>query len=192
MNNEHIVSTFIYYYQSDNIEDTKLNFRQATEEPYYHLQDDDACMTVLFRYGRYEPLVLIASVVLIKAEIGRACRMLAVSRPREIGVSLSLISISIKFRRSSSLTVRDLAVERFSFSSSSTPPSKFLPQALFLLNSWPSLDIICMALHLKGHQGYTCCRLNCWTTLGSSHQESWIKKRPRLFEVNSWKRGLFL
>ena len=44
MYNEGIVSTFIYYYHSENIQDTRLSFRQATAEPFYHEQDDSFCM----------------------------------------------------------------------------------------------------------------------------------------------------
>jgi hypothetical protein len=53
MENESIVSTFIYYYDSDNIEDTTLNFRHAISEPGYHHQDDIACMDILYQYEQY-------------------------------------------------------------------------------------------------------------------------------------------
>ena len=53
MENESIISTFIYYYDSDNIEDTTLNFRHATSEPDYHHQDDIACMDILYQYSQY-------------------------------------------------------------------------------------------------------------------------------------------
>ncbi|KAI5828682.1 hypothetical protein K523DRAFT_306630 [Schizophyllum commune Tattone D] len=55
--NERIVSTFIYYYGSENIEDTTLAFRQATSEPLYHRQDDVFCMWTLYRLERDRPCV---------------------------------------------------------------------------------------------------------------------------------------
>ncbi|KAL1677544.1 hypothetical protein EV122DRAFT_279019 [Schizophyllum commune] len=55
--NERIVSTFIYYYDSENIEDTTLAFRQATAEPLYHRQDDVFCMWTLYRLERDKPCV---------------------------------------------------------------------------------------------------------------------------------------
>ncbi|KAL1745925.1 hypothetical protein HDZ31DRAFT_81609 [Schizophyllum fasciatum] len=57
MYNEGIVSTFIYYYHSENIQDTRLAFRQATAEPYYHEQDDSFCMKTLYGLARDEPCV---------------------------------------------------------------------------------------------------------------------------------------
>ncbi|KAJ7586937.1 hypothetical protein C8J56DRAFT_1004582 [Mycena floridula] len=50
MTNECIVSTFIYYYEADNIEPYGLGFRMAVQQPDYmlqHLQDDDTCQEVL-------------------------------------------------------------------------------------------------------------------------------------------------
>ncbi|KAI4522667.1 hypothetical protein K525DRAFT_268692 [Schizophyllum commune Loenen D] len=55
--NERIVSTFIYYYDSENIQDTTLAFRQATSEPLYHRQDDVFCMWTLYRLERDKPCV---------------------------------------------------------------------------------------------------------------------------------------
>ncbi|KAL1669844.1 hypothetical protein GGF50DRAFT_109909 [Schizophyllum commune] len=55
--NERIVSTFIYYYESENIQDTTLAFRQATAEPLYHQQDDVFCMWTLYRMERDRPCV---------------------------------------------------------------------------------------------------------------------------------------
>lgn len=52
MDNERIVSTFIYYYQSENISESRLAFSQATQEPHYHGQDDSYCMQVLYGMGR--------------------------------------------------------------------------------------------------------------------------------------------
>ena len=55
--NERIVSTFIHYYDSENIQDTTLAFRQATSEPLYHRQDDVFCMWTLYRLERDGPCV---------------------------------------------------------------------------------------------------------------------------------------
>ncbi|KAH9839182.1 uncharacterized protein C8Q71DRAFT_795498 [Rhodofomes roseus] len=44
MDNEAIVSTFIYYYACENITESTLSFRTATHEPEYHAQYDYYCM----------------------------------------------------------------------------------------------------------------------------------------------------
>ncbi|KAJ7586916.1 hypothetical protein C8J56DRAFT_890843 [Mycena floridula] len=49
MTNECIVSTFIYYYEADNIKPYDLGFRMAVQQLDYmlqHLQDDDTCQEV--------------------------------------------------------------------------------------------------------------------------------------------------
>ncbi|KAJ7183246.1 hypothetical protein C8R46DRAFT_511843 [Mycena filopes] len=48
MATESIVSTFIYYFHSENIEPVDLNFRMATQKPETHEQDDSTCMKILF------------------------------------------------------------------------------------------------------------------------------------------------
>ncbi|KAF9779819.1 hypothetical protein BJ322DRAFT_1113127 [Thelephora terrestris] len=57
MRNEQIVSSFIYYYDSENISASILAFRRATSEPYNHEQDDEKCMRVLYDIERELPLV---------------------------------------------------------------------------------------------------------------------------------------
>ncbi|KAK7032783.1 hypothetical protein R3P38DRAFT_2918856 [Favolaschia claudopus] len=57
MATESIVSTFIYYYESDNIEPCDLKFRMATRPPEYHEQDDSTCMRVLYGMNREAPCV---------------------------------------------------------------------------------------------------------------------------------------
>ncbi|KAJ7650811.1 hypothetical protein FB45DRAFT_1050692 [Roridomyces roridus] len=57
MAGESIVSTFIYYYQSENIEACDLSFRMATSAPEFHEEDDDACMRILFDMARNDPCV---------------------------------------------------------------------------------------------------------------------------------------
>ncbi|CAK5263957.1 unnamed protein product [Mycena citricolor] len=57
MGNESIVSTFIYYYDSDNIEPASLGFRQAVASPPYHQQDDVACMIMLYNLRREDALI---------------------------------------------------------------------------------------------------------------------------------------
>ncbi|KAH9842495.1 uncharacterized protein C8Q71DRAFT_720034 [Rhodofomes roseus] len=48
MDNEAIVSTFIYYYDTDNITESTLSFRNAVNEPRYHSQCDYYCMRHLY------------------------------------------------------------------------------------------------------------------------------------------------
>jgi len=57
MRNEKIVSSFIYYYDSENISESRLAFRRATSEPYAHEQDDGKCMRVLYDMDRDYTLV---------------------------------------------------------------------------------------------------------------------------------------
>ncbi|KAF7330232.1 hypothetical protein MVEN_02460400 [Mycena venus] len=57
MATESIVSTFIYYYESENIDPCDLNFRMATQAPQPHEQDDSTCMEVLYGMRRDEPCV---------------------------------------------------------------------------------------------------------------------------------------
>ncbi|KIY66110.1 hypothetical protein CYLTODRAFT_399294 [Cylindrobasidium torrendii FP15055 ss-10] len=56
MLNENIVSTFIYYYDEENITASQLNFRTSIIEPCYHGQDDTDCSTVLYGMQRDSPL----------------------------------------------------------------------------------------------------------------------------------------
>ncbi|KAJ7671516.1 hypothetical protein DFH06DRAFT_117829 [Mycena polygramma] len=57
MATESIVSTFIYYYDSENIQPCNLNFRMATNAPGYHQQDDTICMDILYGFKVYRPCV---------------------------------------------------------------------------------------------------------------------------------------
>ncbi|KAJ7746315.1 hypothetical protein B0H16DRAFT_1726496 [Mycena metata] len=52
MATESIVSTFIYYFHSENIEPVDLNFRMATQAPQPHEQDDSSCMNILYGIRR--------------------------------------------------------------------------------------------------------------------------------------------
>ncbi|KAF9779815.1 hypothetical protein BJ322DRAFT_1113121 [Thelephora terrestris] len=52
MMNENIVSSFIYYYDSENISESRLALRRATSEPHAHHQDDGKCMRVLYDVDR--------------------------------------------------------------------------------------------------------------------------------------------
>ncbi|KAH8087203.1 hypothetical protein BXZ70DRAFT_1073353 [Cristinia sonorae] len=52
MINERIVATGIYYLDSDNISESKLQFRTTVAEPFYHEQDDSDCMKVLYGQDR--------------------------------------------------------------------------------------------------------------------------------------------
>ncbi|KAF9643672.1 hypothetical protein BDM02DRAFT_3104103 [Thelephora ganbajun] len=57
MRNEKIVSSFIYYYDSENISESRLAFRRATSEPHIHEQDDGKCTRILYDMDRDSPLV---------------------------------------------------------------------------------------------------------------------------------------
>jgi hypothetical protein len=57
MQNEHIVSTFIYYYDEENITESQLFFRTGTCQPIYHEQDDNYCMRQLYGISRDDPCV---------------------------------------------------------------------------------------------------------------------------------------
>ncbi|KAH9914475.1 uncharacterized protein B0H18DRAFT_1097137 [Fomitopsis serialis] len=48
MDNEAIVSTFIYYYDAENLTESTLSFRNAVNEPRYHGQCDYYCMRGLY------------------------------------------------------------------------------------------------------------------------------------------------
>lgn len=55
MKNEHIVSTGIYYYQTENITETKLAFRTDVQEPEYE-QGDDKGVDAVFGLQNEEAL----------------------------------------------------------------------------------------------------------------------------------------
>ncbi|KAH8084366.1 hypothetical protein BXZ70DRAFT_900462, partial [Cristinia sonorae] len=57
MMNERIVATGIYYLDSENISESRLEFRTATADPYPHEQDDELCMDILFGQGEETPLI---------------------------------------------------------------------------------------------------------------------------------------
>ncbi|KAI0729142.1 hypothetical protein C8Q72DRAFT_337124 [Fomitopsis betulina] len=57
MNNEAIVSTFIYYYDCDNLTESTLSFRNAVNDPRYHEQDDSYCMEHLYGIDRGQSCV---------------------------------------------------------------------------------------------------------------------------------------
>ncbi|KAJ7650812.1 hypothetical protein FB45DRAFT_974535 [Roridomyces roridus] len=57
MAGESIVSTFIYYYESENIEPCDLSFRAATAAPDYHDQNDDICMRNIYGMATADPCV---------------------------------------------------------------------------------------------------------------------------------------
>ncbi|KAH8831228.1 hypothetical protein DL96DRAFT_1777437 [Flagelloscypha sp. PMI_526] len=57
MLNERIVSTGIYYYDSENITDSHLAFRTCISAPEYHEQDDDICIRWWYGIERDDHLV---------------------------------------------------------------------------------------------------------------------------------------
>ncbi|KAJ7477300.1 hypothetical protein B0H11DRAFT_2030637 [Mycena galericulata] len=52
MINERIVASGIYYYDEDNISESRLAFRVTTSPPVYHDQDDEVCMEILYGMKR--------------------------------------------------------------------------------------------------------------------------------------------
>ncbi|KAJ6524427.1 hypothetical protein DFH09DRAFT_1329481 [Mycena vulgaris] len=48
MANERIVASGIYYYDEQNITESRLSFRVHTDQPEYHDQDDHECMQTLY------------------------------------------------------------------------------------------------------------------------------------------------
>ncbi|KAJ7121240.1 hypothetical protein C8R43DRAFT_1033512 [Mycena crocata] len=52
MLNEQIVASGIYYYDEENISESRLAFRVTTGPPVYHKQDDDLCMDILYGLKR--------------------------------------------------------------------------------------------------------------------------------------------
>ncbi|KAF9014469.1 hypothetical protein BDZ89DRAFT_1076594 [Hymenopellis radicata] len=57
MLNEEIVATFIYYYDEDNIGESRLAFRTSVVEPLYHGQEDEECTYLIYGLARGHPLV---------------------------------------------------------------------------------------------------------------------------------------
>ncbi|KAJ6510580.1 hypothetical protein C8R45DRAFT_964560 [Mycena sanguinolenta] len=67
MANERIVASGIYYYDEENITESRLSFRVAVGEPEYHDQDDSECMRMLYNMGRDEELLQNIGSVVTKA-----------------------------------------------------------------------------------------------------------------------------
>lgn len=57
MENEHIASTFIHYYDEDNITSSTLCFRSATNPAEAHCQDDTYCMKHRYGFEREQSVV---------------------------------------------------------------------------------------------------------------------------------------
>ncbi|KAF7328869.1 hypothetical protein MVEN_02516600 [Mycena venus] len=70
MVNERIVASGIYYYDEENITESRLSFRVAVGEPEYHDQNDSECMQMLYNMDRDTDLVQDLGAVVTKA--GRA------------------------------------------------------------------------------------------------------------------------
>ncbi|KAJ7725100.1 hypothetical protein B0H16DRAFT_1665936 [Mycena metata] len=52
MLNEHIVASGIYYYEEENISESRLAFRMTTGAPVYHIQEDVVCSRILYGMER--------------------------------------------------------------------------------------------------------------------------------------------
>ncbi|KAJ7747649.1 hypothetical protein DFH07DRAFT_923784 [Mycena maculata] len=70
MANEHIVASGIYYYDEENITESRLSFRIPTGQPKYHRQDDGECMETLYGITRDQECVQEIGSMVTKA--GRA------------------------------------------------------------------------------------------------------------------------
>ncbi|KAJ7163480.1 hypothetical protein C8R43DRAFT_989779 [Mycena crocata] len=70
MVNESIVASGIYYYDEENITESKLAFRIPVGEPEYHGQDDSACMNALYGMDRESDCIQEIGAMVTKA--GRA------------------------------------------------------------------------------------------------------------------------
>ncbi|KAJ7477040.1 hypothetical protein B0H11DRAFT_1308233 [Mycena galericulata] len=70
MINERIVASGIYYYEEDNITESRLAFRVTTGPPVYHQQDDSYCMEIL--YGMQRDSHCCQDLGSIKTSSGRA------------------------------------------------------------------------------------------------------------------------
>ncbi|KAJ7911603.1 hypothetical protein B0H13DRAFT_2009347 [Mycena leptocephala] len=70
MVNESIVASGIYYYDEENITESKLSFRVPVGEPIYHGQDDSECMCLLYNMNRDSECLQDIGAVVTKA--GRA------------------------------------------------------------------------------------------------------------------------
>ncbi|KAH9842496.1 uncharacterized protein C8Q71DRAFT_205298 [Rhodofomes roseus] len=68
MDNEAIVSTFIYYYDTENITESTLSFRNAVNEPRYHEQWDIYCMQHLYGILQFEKCVQVVGQVVTKQD----------------------------------------------------------------------------------------------------------------------------
>ncbi|KAJ7688959.1 hypothetical protein B0H17DRAFT_1169438 [Mycena rosella] len=70
MANEHIVASGIYYYDEENITESRLSFRVPTGQPTYHEQDDSECMEILYGIDKDDDCVQDIGSMVTKA--GRA------------------------------------------------------------------------------------------------------------------------
>ncbi|KAJ7689006.1 hypothetical protein B0H17DRAFT_1296645 [Mycena rosella] len=70
MANEHIVASGIYYYDEENITESRLSFRVPTGQPEYHQQNDNECMRILYGINGDDECVQAIGSMVTKA--GRA------------------------------------------------------------------------------------------------------------------------
>ena len=52
--------TIPQYYDTENISESTLSFRNAVNEPRYHFQSDEYCMKHLYNIGQYVKLPRLA------------------------------------------------------------------------------------------------------------------------------------
>ncbi|KAL1720010.1 hypothetical protein EV715DRAFT_197925 [Schizophyllum commune] len=65
--NEGIVSTFVYYFDLENVREPRMSFREGTTEPMYHSKDDHICMETLYGIEDGEPCVQEVGSIAMKA-----------------------------------------------------------------------------------------------------------------------------
>ncbi|KAJ6570066.1 hypothetical protein DFH09DRAFT_1362731 [Mycena vulgaris] len=163
MATESIVSTFIYYYESENIEPCDLSFRIATEAPDYHEQDDSTCMEILYGMKRDEPCIQDIGSVATKA--GRC-----IAFPNLYQHRVSPFQLEDKTRPGiRKILVFFLVDPTFSILSATNIP----PQ---------QLGVVKHALRSQAPpRACPCCLLNCWTTLRRWSRVSNREPRPNLY-----------
>ncbi|KAJ6510571.1 hypothetical protein C8R45DRAFT_1059730 [Mycena sanguinolenta] len=70
MLNERIVASGIYYYDAENVTESKLSFRIAVDDPEYHGQSDGQCMQIL--YNMEDDADLVQELGAVVTKLGRA------------------------------------------------------------------------------------------------------------------------
>ncbi|KAF8901230.1 hypothetical protein CPB85DRAFT_1552686 [Mucidula mucida] len=137
MLNEEILATFIYYYDEDNIDESRLAFRTSVLEPLYHSQEDEQCTTTIYGLARDRPLAQYLGDV-------RTCQGAAL---------LFLTCINIESSLSNSRTPANLGTARYSPCSYLTLTGKSLRRRL-----WPRDNTNGLQMRAATHSASDCRR----------------------------------